>query len=192
MNTLFIFPKGETISKWTRNIQTNLPWYEIIIHFKFFGINLFHCSFLKGERSNRGPQYLSSTHKNRQDFGAHGKCRCWGLFTYFSMRKVSICFFLKWIATFSKSLRLIYSFKLIGRVSCLEISPSWVISWIKQSIHLEGLYISWVLCFQQYVVWSVYIWKRINCTPISIWLFFRVNALTRAHSWYLVLLVIMT
>ena len=55
MNTLFIFPKGEAIGKWARNVETNLPWYEIIIHFKFFDINLFHYSFLKGEKTSRDP-----------------------------------------------------------------------------------------------------------------------------------------
>ena len=65
MNTLFIFQKGEAIGNWAKNVKTNLPWYEIIIHFKFFGINLFHYSFLKGKKTSRGSQYLSSTHKNR-------------------------------------------------------------------------------------------------------------------------------
>src|SRR5438094_4680181 len=37
MNTLFIFPKCEAIGDWAKNVETNLPWYEIIIHFKFFG-----------------------------------------------------------------------------------------------------------------------------------------------------------
>ena len=64
MNTLFIFPKSEAIGDWANDVETNLPWYEIIIHFKFFGINLFHYSFLKDERSNRDPQYLSPTPKN--------------------------------------------------------------------------------------------------------------------------------
>src|SRR4051812_32448475 len=50
-NLLFIFPKGEEIANWSKNVTTNLPWYEIIIYFKFFFFwhRLNPLSFLKGQ-----------------------------------------------------------------------------------------------------------------------------------------------
>ncbi|CAG8476251.1 17423_t:CDS:2 [Cetraspora pellucida] len=56
---LFIFPNGLTIGDWYWNLVTNLPWYEIIMCFRFSEIT-YPLSFLKG-RSTKMVFPISAT-----------------------------------------------------------------------------------------------------------------------------------
>ncbi|KAF0555267.1 hypothetical protein F8M41_017652 [Gigaspora margarita] len=46
LKILFVFPDGHAIGTWHSNVAVNLPWYEIILYFIFFGISLIHYPFL--------------------------------------------------------------------------------------------------------------------------------------------------